>query len=90
MIRYKIKLKGRVQKVGFRRYAYKHALILGINGYVLNLKDQSIEFDIEGENQAIETYIDIIKKGPKRAFVEDVNVEEQTLKHYKKFIIKKS
>ncbi len=49
-----LRVTGRVQGVGFRYYAQKKALELGVNGYVRNRPDGSVYIEAEG---MIELYI---------------------------------
>ena len=53
-----LKIKGRVQGVGFRRWAEKQANALGgISGWVRNCDDRSVEILMRGEMQKIEQMI---------------------------------
>ena len=45
--RAKIRVRGVVQGVGFRPFVYKHAVELGLTGYVKNL-GAHVDIDIEG------------------------------------------
>lgn len=66
------KVFGRVQKVGFRAFTKDIADSLGIQGYVKNLDDGSVEFEAIGEKEVLEIFLEKLKEGPKYAFVSDI------------------
>jgi len=56
---------GRVQGVYFRAFTTKHALELGLTGYVRNSPGgKSVEVRVEGERDKLEQLITYLKKGP--------------------------
>lgn len=48
---------GRVQGVGFRYYAVQKANQLGLTGWVKNLYDDSVEMEVEGQEELIDQLI---------------------------------
>ncbi len=70
-----IKVFGRVQGVGFRYYAQKKAMELGISGFVQNSPDGSVYIEAEGNDSAIEQYLLWCEEGP--AWARVTNVEKQ-------------
>jgi acylphosphatase len=70
--RIELKVYGRVQGVNFRSFAKKHAEKLCICGYASNEIDGTVEVLAEGEEKALEQFIDFLKKGPTFAKVEKV------------------
>lgn len=73
-------VSGRVQGVAFRYFAEKRAASLGLGGWVRNLFDGRVEVLAEGERPALESFLAELRKGPRLALVEDVEVrwEEAT------------
>jgi acylphosphatase len=69
-------ISGRVQRIGFRAFAWDHALHEGISGYVRNLPDGCVEVMAEGESEAMRRFEMALRQGPPAARVEDVEVEE--------------
>ena len=57
-------VSGRVQGVGFRFSTKQKAKEYGVYGWVKNLPDQTVEIDVEGENEQLYQFIDAIKAGP--------------------------
>lgn len=56
-IRKHIVFYGRVQGVGFRYYAVNKANQLGLNGWVKNLPDGTVEMEVQGEEPLIDQLI---------------------------------
>ena len=83
-----IRVVGRVQGVGFRYFAMRHANDYGLKGYVKNLADGSVEVRIEGEKEVIEHYKTILEEGPGYSLVDSVDFtfEPYTAK-FKKFSV---
>ena len=85
----RIKLKGRVQRVGFRWFTVKWAEDLNLGGWVKNNWDGSVEVEVEGNEEKIESLVKVLKEGPKDAIVDDINVEWKSfMNQYRKFEIK--
>lgn len=68
-------VRGRVQGVGYRFWAMRGAQELGVNGWVRNLPDGSVETFAEGEDAAMEKYLARLRYGPLTGRVDDVAVE---------------
>ena len=71
-------VSGRVQGVGFRYFALDAARREGLHGYVRNHDDGSVEAVAEGEAEALERFERAIRRGPSRARVERVMVDDMT------------
>jgi acylphosphatase len=67
---------GRVQGVFFRAWTRDEAQSLGITGWVRNCGDGSVEAQLEGEAEAIDELLDLIREGPPDARVDALSVEE--------------
>jgi acylphosphatase len=65
---------GDVQGVGFRYFAESHGRRLGLEGYVRNRYDGAVEVEAEGSADALERFLDLLRKGPRMARVQDVVV----------------
>jgi len=73
-VRAEIVVSGRVQGVGFRRFARNAGERLGVESNPINLRDGRVFVIAEGRREAVELFIDEIRKGPIFAHVEDVDV----------------
>jgi acylphosphatase len=69
-------LSGRVQGVGFRYFALDAARREGLNGYVTNHDDGTVEAVAEGEAAALERFERSLRRGPSRSRVEHVTIDE--------------
>lgn len=69
-------IKGYVQGVGFRYWAYRHATSLGIKGYVRNRPDGSVEVLASGDQEAVDHFLSLLRRGPSSALVEELEIDE--------------
>jgi len=65
---------GRVQGVGFRAFARREALALGLAGWVANRSDGSVEAVAEGDRAELERFAERLSVGPPGASVRDVDL----------------
>lgn len=63
---------GRVQGVGYRAFARRHALDLGLAGTVENLDDGRVEVVAEGPRSELEHLLVFLRRGPVHAQVESL------------------
>ncbi|MEZ4632066.1 MAG: acylphosphatase [Deinococcales bacterium] len=73
MFRLTVLIHGKVQGVGYRAFARRHALDLGLAGYVENLSDGRVEVVAEGHQLDLEHYLVFLQKGPPHALVEGID-----------------
>ena len=71
----RLTIRGQVQGVGYRYWAMKTGLRLGIAGWVRNRSDGSVEALIVGDDAAIGAMIDACRRGPATAEVDEVDIE---------------
>ncbi len=83
-----IQISGRVQGVGFRYYAQKKAVELGILGFVRNRPDGSVYIEAEGSSEALETFTYWCEEGPAWARVSRVEKQEIPPQGYQQFEIR--
>ena len=76
----RIRIFGRVQRVGYRRFVIDEAQWLGLAGYVRNLPDGSVEVFAQG-GEELERFLEAIKRPPlgevKRIEVEEAAVDPE-------------
>lgn len=72
----RVRVTGRVQGVFFRAWMREEARTMGVNGWVRNCRDGSVEAQLEGSEQDVDELIEIMKEGPPDARVDHVKVEE--------------
>jgi acylphosphatase len=67
--------RGRVQGVGFRFFVRDEASLFGINGWVRNLEDGSVEIHGEGTKERLDEFISKVNMGPRSGLVSDLDVD---------------
>jgi acylphosphatase/soluble cytochrome b562 len=75
IIALRLTLKGRVQRVGLRRYALDLAQELGLKGYAKNLPDGSLEVLAQGLEEPIRAFIEALRSPPPPAHVRELTEE---------------
>lgn len=89
-IAYLVKIYGIVQGIGYRPYIYKKAKKLNIKGWVNNL-DSSVIIKAESYRENITKFlVEVIKKPPKLAEIQKVEVKRNEIEDFDEFIIKRS
>lgn len=73
-IRRVVRVRGRVQGVGFRMDAAREAARLGAAGTVRNLWDGTVEADVEGAPEVVEAMVEHLRQGPPSARVDGIDV----------------
>jgi acylphosphatase len=71
-----VKVFGRVQRVGYRRHVLDSAQELGLSGYVRNEKDGSVTVFVQGDDAAVEKFIEMLKTPPQPAHVKSLEVKD--------------
>ena len=66
-------VRGRVQGVGFRYFAVRRALELGLVGWVANAADGSVRLVAEGPPDALDVFEAALRSGPLGAVIEVVD-----------------
>ena len=77
MPRKHIILSGDVQGVGFRYHTLRSAEQLGLAGWVRNLSNGDVEIEAEGEEEALQVFLDDVREGPSWARVRDTDVADR-------------
>ena len=75
--RLRIILNGKVQGVFFRDFAKQNANKLGIVGYARNLKNGNLEIVAQGEEDKLQEFVKLCRRGPIFAKVSGFDVDEE-------------
>lgn len=70
-------MSGRVVGVSFRYFIEENARKLGVNGWVRNTNDSKVEAVFEGDENSVDKLIELCRKGPRAAMVDNVDVKEE-------------
>jgi acylphosphatase len=76
-IRRRATVHGNVQGVFFRDSTQEEAEKHGVNGWVRNQSDGSVEAVLEGPREAVESMLEFLENGPSKADVDRVDVQEE-------------
>ena len=68
--------RGRVQGVGYRAFVEDTALRFGLEGWVRNRRDGTVEAVFSGDDDLVERMIAACRRGPPAARVEAVDVTD--------------
>jgi len=76
MRRLHLVIHGRVQGVGFRAFVEHKADRLGLEGWVRNRRDGTVEAAFAGPEQAVTAALEACRSGPRHSHVDMIDVEE--------------
>jgi len=76
-IRRRVRVQGRVQGVFFRGATAERARALGLDGWVRNRPDGSVEAVFEGPSAAVEAAVAFCREGPPAARVARLDVVDE-------------
>jgi len=76
--RLRVRIEGRVQGVFFREFTRRRAQGLGLQGWVRNCSDGSVEAVFEGEEKSVEQALEAVRRGPELARVLRTETFEET------------
>lgn len=71
-----VRVSGLVQGVFFRAWTREQAEELGVTGWVRNCRDGSVEAQIEGNAEAVDQLVELLRQGPPSARVDNLQAEE--------------
>ncbi|MGA0103529.1 MAG: acylphosphatase [Steroidobacteraceae bacterium] len=74
MIARRLHIQGRVQGVFYRQWTVNTATELGLQGWVRNRSDGTVEAQVQGDKAAVESFIEAARHGPPMAEVTRLEV----------------
>jgi acylphosphatase len=77
----RVVIRGRVQGVGYRAWTEYTALEIGLQGWVRNRRDGTVEALFAGSADAVEQMLDACRQGPPGARVAAVDRQESAPDH---------
>jgi acylphosphatase len=75
----RIRIEGFVQAVGYRNFAIDEARKLGLDGWVRNRSDGSVEVLASGDTKIVEAFVSICMRGPTGARVTNIDLHKAEL-----------
>ena len=88
MIRRRVIVHGLVQGVFFRDFVRSAAQQRGVNGWVANRPDGTVEAVFEGDPEAVDRLLDLCRSGPHGARVDAVDVIEEAPENVSGFAVR--
>ena len=76
-VRRRVRVRGKVQAVGFRASCARRAVQAGLGGWVRNTDDGDVEAVFEGPADAADALVEWCRRGPSWARVLGVDVAEE-------------
>ncbi len=75
---FRLRIKGAVQGVGYRDWAIAEAKARGLDGWVRNRSDGSVEMLIAGPDAKVEDMLKATTQGPGAAQVTNIDIHKET------------
>ena len=72
-----VTIQGEVQGVGFRAFIERQAQERGVDGWVRNREDGSVEAVFAGASAAVDAMLDACRQGPRGARIDNLDVREE-------------
>lgn len=70
----RLRIEGFVQAVGYRHFAIGEATKLGLDGWIRNRSDGTVEAVVSGSTKAVELFVQTCARGPSGARVENIEL----------------
>ncbi len=72
----RLRIEGYVQAVGFRNYAIVEARRIGLDGWVRNRADGTVETLVSGDTKDVERFVAAMMRGPDGSKVANVELHK--------------
>jgi acylphosphatase len=72
----RLRIEGSVQAVGYRNFAIAEARKLGIDGWVRNRADGTVEALASGSTKSVETFVGLCMRGPEGSRIKNVELHK--------------
>jgi acylphosphatase len=74
--RIRLRIHGRVQGVWYRGWSAERASELGLDGWVRNRADGTVEMSLSGPDEAVEGMVELCRQGPRAARVSRIDLAD--------------
>jgi len=75
IVRAHVFVSGRVQGVGYRAFVCQQAELHGLTGWVRNVVDGRVESEVQGDREAVDSFLQDLQRGPMWSIVEHVEID---------------
>ena len=69
-------IEGFVQAVGYRHFAIEEARKLGVNGWIRNRSNGTVEALVSGTTQAVEAFVGACMRGPPGSTIKNIDLHK--------------
>jgi acylphosphatase len=76
----RLMIRGRVQGVSYRYWTVTEATARGLDGWVRNRRDGSVEAFISGPATTVDEMIEACRHGPRAAKVADIDIQPESVR----------
>lgn len=83
-----VRVTGRVQGVFFRAWTREQADRLDVFGWIRNCPDGSVEGHLEGPEERVDQLVQMLRRGPSGARVEDLEVSDAKIENADWFAVR--
>ncbi len=81
-------VRGEVQGVGYRDATLRRARELGLQGWVRNREDETVEVHAEGDEAAVDALVAFLREGPPHARVASVEAPRVAVEGHEQFAVR--
>lgn len=74
----RLRVEGFVQAVGYRNFAIAEATRLGLDGWIRNRADGTVEVLISGPQKIVEEFVGAAMRGPAGSSVKSIDIHNET------------
>jgi len=86
---YFIKIEGDLEQTDFNYYCQTGASKFDINAIYVNGNTRDVELDAEGSTEDLDKYVDYLRNGPLKPFIEIFNVSDGEVMNLSGFVSKR-
>lgn len=72
----RLRIEGFVQAVGYRHFAMEEARKLGLDGWIRNRSDGTVEALVSGDTKAVEVFVGACMRGPQGSHIKNVELHK--------------
>lgn len=87
-IQVRVIVTGNVQGVGYRGHTQREAAKIGVNGWVRNLADGTVEAVFSGTQDAVDRMVNWCRRGPLCVHVTEISVEKMPMEAFHGFDVR--
>jgi len=72
----RLRIEGFVQAVGYRNFAIEEARKLGLDGWIRNRSDGTVEALASGNTKTVEAFVSVCMRGPAGSRIKNIDLHQ--------------